>query len=200
MIRAELKNTAKDKIKGNIGMFFLCMLIVIALSTVLGLLGPIGGLVDSFLVLPPLILGFTKLALGMIHGEKVTVSKLFHGFNDFGRAALLNLFMSIFIFLWSLLLIIPGIIKSLSYSMSFYILAENPDMEPMDAINESKRIMDGHKWELFVLMLSFILWDLLSGITCGIAYIYVAPYKSVTFAEYYYYVKSESSNEVIEEN
>lgn len=190
MERLELKMAAKDQIKGNIGMYFVCMLIVSCISGALGYIPKVGYIL-SFLFLSPMILAFARINLGMTNGEKVEVKPLLESFNDFGKALLLNILVSVFICLWSILLVVPGIIKALSYSMSFYILAENPDMDAMEALEESKRIMEGHKWEFFVLLLSFILWDILGCITCGLAYIYVAPYKNATIADYYNKIKNE---------
>lgn len=87
------------------------------------------------------------------------VSTLFSAFPSLGKALWLNILIGVFTFLWSLLFYIPGIIKALSYSMANYILADNPEMTAREALRESKIIMHGHKWELFVLNLSFILWN-----------------------------------------
>lgn len=190
MERLELKMAAKDQIKGNIGMYFVCMLIVSCISGALGYI-PKVGFILSFIFLSPMILAFARINLGMTNGEKVQVKSLLESFDDFGKALLLNILASVFICLWSILLVVPGIIKALSYSMSFYILAENPDMDAMEALEESKKIMEGHKWEFFVLLLSFILWDILGCITWGLAYIYVAPYKNATIADYYNKIKNE---------
>ena len=190
MERLELKMAAKDQIKGNIGMYFVCMLIVSCISGALGYIPKVGYIL-SFIFLSPMILAFARINLGMTNGEKVQVKSLLESFDDFGKALLLNILASVFICLWSILLVVPGIIKALSYSMSFYILAENPDMDAMEALEESKKIMEGHKWEFFVLLLSFILWDILGCITWGLAYIYVAPYKNATIADYYNKIKNE---------
>ncbi len=100
------------------------------------------------------------------------------------------LFMiSLFVLLWTLLLVVPGIIAAYSYSQAVFILVENPDKGVMQCIRESKEMMVGHKWEFFVLELSFILWQLLGIVTCGLAFIYVYPYMTVTFANYYNAVK-----------
>ena len=95
------------------------------------------------------------------------------------------------IFLWTLLLIVPGIIKSYEYYMVPYILAENPEISTKRAFEISKAMTDGHKWDLFVLDLSFILWDLGVVCTCGLLAVYVAPYIRATHAEAYYKLKAE---------
>lgn len=95
----------------------------------------------------------------------------------------------IFVFLWSLLLIVPGIIKGYAYSMAPYIVKDLTDkgkeVEPTEAINLSREVMNGHKWQLFCLDLSFIGWFLLSIITLGIGFLWLRPYFGVTRANYY---------------
>ena len=90
---------------------------------------------------------------------------------------------------WSLLFVIPGIVKSFAYSMSYYILADNPELTAKEALNKSKEMMNGHKWDLFVLNLSFFWWYLLVGITFGIAAIYVVPYMNATIVNFYNSIK-----------
>ena len=89
----------------------------------------------------------------------------------------------------ALLLIIPGIVKAFSYAMAPYILADNPELTARESLNESKRIMDGHKFDLFVLQLSFFWWYILGSITFGIAYVYVIPYINATTANFYNSIK-----------
>ena len=105
------------------------------------------------------------------------------------------LLVAVFTLLWSLLLYIPGIIKAISYSMSFYILAENPEMSAREALNESKKIMHGHKMDYFVLALSFIPWILLVMITFGIAAIWVAPYMQLTITNFYHSIKTKKDTQ-----
>ena len=97
---------------------------------------------------------------------------------------------NLFIFLWSLLLVVPGIIKSLEYMMVDYILADNPNISPMEALRESKQMMFGHKWNAFVLGLSFLGWEILNLFTVGLLDVfYVRPYMEATFAELYLELK-----------
>lgn len=103
--------------------------------------------------------------------------------------------MKLFIGLWSLLFIIPGIIKAYEYSMVPYILNDNPDYTWKDALDESKLIMMGHKMDLFRLYLSFIGWALLAVFSCGIAGLFwVNPYQQSAVAEFYLTIKQESSD------
>ncbi len=95
----------------------------------------------------------------------------------------------------SLAAYVYALIRVMLYSMAPYAIWENPEIGASGALNESKRLMMGHRWEYFVLSLSFILWDLLASITCGIAYIYVMPYESVTYAAYYDYLRGMNYRE-----
>lgn len=108
------------------------------------------------------------------------------GSGNAGNVILTMFLKDLYVCLWSLLFVIPGIVKSYEYMMVPYILAENPGMERSEAFLISKRMMDGQKWNAFVLELSFIGWEILSGITFGILGIfYVNPYECATMAEFY---------------
>ena len=93
--------------------------------------------------------------------------------------------MSLFIFLWSLLLIIPGIIAAYAYSQVFYILADNPSLSGMEALDQSKQMMKGRKWKYFCLCMRFVGWSILCIFTLGIGYIWLAPYMAVSLANFY---------------
>ena len=190
MNRAELKAAAKEQIKGNIGMLFLCGLIIFGIALACAFIPMVGG-VASFLVTPPLSLGVCMIYLGLTEGKKAEVGTLFQGFQSFGKSIWLSILVAVFTFLWTLLLYIPGIIKGLSYSMAFYVLADNPEMTAREALRERKEIMHGHKWDLFVLELSFFLWMILGLFTLGFAYIYVIPYMSATVANFYQKIKRQ---------
>ena len=120
------------------------------------------------------------------------LSALKLGFHPYGRTVGAMFLRGLFLFLWGLLFIIPGIIKSYSYRMVPYILAEDPNISGKDAITLSRQMMDGQKWNTFVLDLSFIGWYLLSVLTLGILGIfYVKPYKCSTDAELYRALKNQ---------
>ena len=149
--------------------------------------------VIALFVTGPFLVGIAGVYLNIAkHGDGTWVA-VFDGFKIFWRSFVLYILKYIFITLWSLLFVIPGIIAAFRYSMAEYILYENPDMSAMDAIRESKRLMDGKKADLFVLYLSFFGWYLLSAITCGIAYIWVAPYVTATVTNFYLDIKSEKN-------
>lgn len=98
----------------------------------------------------------------------------------------------LYIFLWSLLLIIPGIIKAYSYRMVPYILTDNPNMDANEAITLSRKMMNGEKWNTFVLDLSFIGWYLLGVLACGIGTLFVAPYHESTNAQLYLVLRDKA--------
>lgn len=194
MNRVELKQMAKQQIKGKIGTLFVITLVMALLSGIgsalLSLIPVVGTIAASVFISAPLALGMVMVYLKVSAGMDISVSDLFDGYGDFWNAFATQFMVGLFTFLWSLLFYIPGIIKGISYSMSMYILAENKGMDPMEAIRRSKEMMNGHKMDYFVLMLSFIGWGLLVGITFGIAGIWVFPYMQTTMANFYCTVKS----------
>ena len=146
------------------------------------------------ILLLPLIWGFYTMYLDHIRGEKVGLGNLFQGYSKewFSKSLLTLLLMYVYILLWTLLLIIPGIIKALSYAMTPYVLKDNPNMKSNEAIEESMRLMSGHKAELFLLGLSFIGWALLSLLTLGIGFLWLIPYMQTAFAYFYEDLKKEA--------
>ena len=191
MSRQELKAKAKEQIKGNIGILFVMMLIVGAVGGLANVIPVVGSIAAAIVIIPAFSIAMVIVYLKLVSGVKPEIAELFQHFNKFWASFKVTFFMGLFTMLWSLLLYIPGIIKGLSYSMSMYILAENPDMPALEAIDRSKKMMDGHKMELFVLMLSFIGWYLLCMVTFGIAAIYVVPYMSATMANFYNNIKGQ---------
>lgn len=191
--RIALKSMAKEQIKGKIGILFVIALVIIAISLVLSFIPVVGGLISGWVLEPAFTLSFVGIFLGICKGTTPTVSNVFDGFYDLWCAIKVYFFMGIFIFLWSLLFIIPGIIKAYSYSMSIYILAENKGMPALEAIRRSKEMMEGHKMDLFVLGLSFIGWNILGMITLGIAYIWIAPYMLATTTNFYNAIKGSDA-------
>lgn len=186
--RAELKAQAKAQLKGNLLTLVLCTLIMYGISFVASL-HPILSIITSLTVVPALTLGLYLVYLDVANDKKAEIGVLFSCFPHMLKALCLLLLTVFFTFAWSLLFLIPGIIKGISYSMAFYILAEHPEMTAREALNESKRIMHGHKAEYFILSLSFILWDLLAIFTFGIAAIYVIPYEQLTMIKFYQNIK-----------
>lgn len=203
MDRLHLKNLAKEQIKGKIGILFLITLLIGLISGaatwILGMIPVVGSLVATVIVTPAFALSIYRVYLLVAEGNKPEVKDAFCGFDDFWSAFKLTFLVGLFTFLWSLLFVIPGIVKSIAYSMSFYILAENKGKPALECINESKEMTNGHKMELFVLGLSFIGWMLLGSITLGIAYIWIMPYMQATIANAYASLKPDTAQaEVVE--
>lgn|SRR5690554_847394 len=111
--------------------------------------------------------------------------------NSFLESLVAHVLISIFTFLWSLLFIVPGIIKALSWSQTYYILAENPKMNAQEAMKRSEQMMNGHKARMFGLLLSFIGWYILCILTFGIGFIFLYPYIQVTLAHFYNDLKEQ---------
>ncbi len=128
--------------------------------------------------------GFIIFLLNTIRSTAACYENLLDGFAIFGRVILLQIVTGIFVFLWSLLLVVPGIIAAYRYRQAIYLLIDHPEMSVMDCIRESKRMMTGHKWELFVLDLSFIGWGFLSSLAMigWLVRIYTTPYFGLTYA------------------
>lgn len=133
-------------------------------------------------------MGHRKLFLCLARQESVTADVLFDYFGSWRKmlqACKVTFLVSFYTFLWSLLLIVPGIIKSFSYSMTPFILMNHPEYTVHEALDISREMMKGHKWELFLLYLSFFGWLLLTIITFGIASFWVVPYISTSIAHFY---------------
>jgi uncharacterized membrane protein len=141
----------------------------------------------------PVSLGYVKFNLNLVDNKKAQFSDLFSQFDRFGEAFVMQLLRWIFIILWSLLLLIPGIIATYRYAMAPYILYENPGMSGSEAIEESKRLMDGNKWRLFCLNFSFIGWDILCALTLGIGYLWLKPYREAAYAAFYRDIQPKGS-------
>lgn len=139
-----------------------------------------------FVLAGPLALGLVQMFMTVIRKNgNVEIGQLFNGFNNFMNAFVLYILNAVLIWLWSCLFVIPGIIKSYSYSMSYYILADNPDMSANDARKKSMELMKGYKWRLFCLDFSFIGWVLLSVVTFGILSFWLTPYREAAHAAFY---------------
>ncbi len=192
---ANLRALGRNSLNGKWGMAVLGTLLYFALTAVPVLIldeifgdnmGPSGvSTVYSLLISGPMMLGYAMFAISIFRKRETSPAEVFYGFERFGKAFGLYIVMSIFILLWALLLIIPGIIAAIRYSMCFYILADHPEMGIMEALNESKRMMRGNKWKFFCLNLSFIGWGLLCLLTLGIGALWLLPYLEVSVIAFY---------------
>jgi len=182
---------ARESLKGKwglaIGTLVVYMLIVVVLQII-----PIVGPIASLIVGGPFAVGLAIFSLSISRNQDTKLEQIFQGFNNFGTALGAYLLMVLFILLWMLLLIIPGIIAAISYSMTFYILADDNSIGAMDAIDKSKKMMDGYKWKYFCLGLRFLGWALLCILTLGIGFLWLMPYMQVSMAKFYDDVKTNS--------
>lgn len=129
--------------------------------------------------------GYARFNLNLVDRQDGTFENLFGYFSWWKTAAITNLLQSIYVILWSLLFIIPGIMAGYSYAMTKYILAENPEISASEAIRKSKEMMRGNRWRLFCLELSFIGWAILSSFTLGIGNLWLNPYREAAIAAFY---------------
>ena len=189
------KNRALSALENKWGNF---VLITFVYGFIIGITQVLSGDKDSpailhliglvlFILALPLTWGYQTLFLGAVRGGEATAKDLFEGYNKelFSRVLTTTLLYYVYVFLWSLLLLIPGCIKAYSYAMTPYILKDNPEMKNNAAIEESMRMMDGHKLELFLLDLSFIGWAILSLLTCCIGFLWLTPYMNMARVNFY---------------
>lgn len=148
----------------------------------------------SLFVLLPLAVGYSNSMRVLLEtGDNRLANNSFSlGFGNWLHVVWGMILSTIYIFLWTLLLIIPGIIKSYSYALTPYILVEHPEMSANEAIEESMRLMDGHKFDLFYLQLSFIGWAILSILSLGLGFFWLIPYQMTAQAAFYRDIKNEA--------
>lgn len=188
-----LKKEAKTSLEGNWQTAIVAILITflpfIVLDYLLGIKSDEGGFfawIAHLMLQAPIHLGLVGVYLKLSRKGDTSAREVFEGFNNWWKSFLLALLQCIYIVLWSILLIVPGLIAALSYSMSFFILADNPEINSSEALRRSKLMMRGHKTEFFMLNLSFIGWFILSVLSFGVLFIvYVGPYYYATITEFY---------------
>lgn len=192
MTRKEIKALAREKIKGNKWRLIWPLLLVAIISSVATtLVGKIGGPIGWVACLVVGILGvalngsYFAYVIKFVRTGDASLNDITACFAKRWLPIIISGFLAgLFTFLWSLLLVIPGIIVAFSYSMVGYLVVDS-DLSALAVISESKKMMQGHKMEFFVLMLSFIGWTMLAPLTFFILYIWLFPYMLVTFVIYY---------------
>lgn len=130
-------------------------------------------------------LGFAQYLLKQYNHANFELQDLFSQFDRFGQGFAQKFLRGLYVFLWSLLFVVPGIVKSYAYAMTPFIMAENPDMSASEAIDTSVQLMDGHKGELFTLDLTFIGWGLLAALTLNLGNLALNPYRNAAYAAFY---------------
>lgn len=203
----EIRAESRGILSGNWGQ---AVLVVLVISLISGISGSIGGsftnsdgsyvsgallvlaailslvsIVYTILVLNVLNYGFVIIYLQLCREGKIVFENLFKGFKDYGRVVAVMFLKNLLIFLWTLLFIIPGIIKTYAYSMTEFILMDNQGMDALTAISKSKEMMNGRKGKLFLLDLSLIGWYFLCIFTCGIGFLWLSSYFMTNRAVFY---------------
>lgn len=203
------KNEALSALRGNWANALVATIILIALALFFSsndainsyyqriVINPFIGYSLSFVslfVLLPLAVGYSNSMRVLLEtgDNRLTNNSFSLGFGNWLHVVWGMILSTIYIFLWTLLLIIPGIIKSYSYALTPYILVEHPEMSANEAIEESMRLMDGHKFDLFYLQLSFIGWAILSILSLGLGFFWLIPYQMTAQAAFYRDIKNEA--------
>ena len=211
-LNSELRAQARERLDGKWGTFVLMTFLMYVISAILQIPGSIGDLLKvlspenmltsesmssisvvlSLLALP-LSWGLTVSLLRNHREESVDIENLFDGFRRgrYVRVFCALFLVNLFTFLWALLLIIPGIMKAFSYALTPYILLDEPELTAKQAIARSCKIMEGRRWKLFCLYLSFIGWGILSVLTFGIGFLCLVPYMNASVAAFYEDARAE---------
>ena len=211
-LNSELRAQARERLEGQWGTFVLMTFLMYVISAILQIPGSIGDLLKvlspenaltseslstlsvmlSLLALP-LSWGLTVSLLRNHREESVDLENLFDGFRGgrYTRVFCALFLVNLFTFLWALLLIIPGIMKAFSYALTPYIIMDEPELTARQAITRSCEIMEGRRWKLFCLSLSFIGWGILSLLTFGIGFLWLAPYMNASIAAFYEDARAE---------
>ena len=187
---SEIRRAARYALKDNWTQAVLATLVFTLVTAAAGSI-PFAGL----LVVCPLEFGFMLCFLRLIRGEDSSemVGDQFNVFSKYGRTLGTSLLMTLYILLWCLLFVIPGIIMSYAYAMTPYIMNDRPDLDASDCIHESRVMMKGYKWKLFCLDLSFIGWALLCILTLGIGLLWLQPYIEASHAKFYEELKARKA-------
>ena len=188
----ELMAEARESLSGNWGLAIATFLVYGIIISIFQVIPTVGSVLALFIA-GPMLVGVSMFSLSLSRGESARLEQIFEGFKNYGTVLGAYLLMVLFIFLWMLLLIIPGIIAAIAYSQTFYILAEDDTIGSMDALKKSKEMMDGYKWKYFCLGLRFIGWALLCILTLGIGFLWLSPYIQISYAKFYEDLKNNQA-------
>lgn len=187
--RRIIKENAKAQLGNNIfgNLWLMALLVLLIESALVGAAASIGLGIAELLLVGPLAVGVVSIFVSLVRGKnEIFIEDLFNGFKiNFGRNFLIALLTGIFTILWSLLFIIPGLVKSYSYSMAYYVANDHPEYDWRTCVKESMRLTRGHKMDLFILDLSFIGWYIVGALCLGIGTLWVAPYHTAAKINYY---------------
>lgn len=189
MTRQEIKARAKDQLGNNLfcNAWLFAVLACFIFSVICSAAGSIIVGIGAVIVTGPLSFGLNYLFLKQARdNQPMELGDLFKGFSeDFSQNLLIGLMTAIFTALWSLLLIVPGIVKAYSYAMVYYIKADHPEYNWRQCIAESQAMMNGHKMDLFIMDLSFIGWMIVGSLCLGVGTLWVSAYMEAARAHFY---------------
>ena len=176
---------ARGSLRGKWGLAMGGAVIYVLVALAVGVVPILGAIVTG-----AMSIGLARFALALARKAPAKISDIFSGFDRFGVGFGAYLLQGVFVMLWSLLLIVPGIIAALSYAVTYYVISEEPTIGPLEAITKSKHLMRGHKWELFCLGFRFVGWMLLCVLSLGIGFLWLIPYILVTMAHFFDDIKA----------
>jgi uncharacterized membrane protein len=194
MENINLMRNARESLNGKWGLAIGTFIIYSLIMSAAGAMKAPGSIL-SLLIGGPFALGAATFSLNISRGKEAMLEQLFQGFNRFSTALGAYLLMVLFVILWALLLIIPGIIAALSYSMTFYIISDDQTVRADDALKKSKIMMEGYKLKLFYLCLRFFLLALLCVLTLGIGFFWLIPFIHITMAKFYDDIKNKTPHQ-----
>ena len=193
----ELRARARVSLGGNIfkPQWLYALLTYVVVSVALGIVSATGiGSIAVFIFTGPIYIGLAAYFLGLNREENghEKIANVLDGFKTgIGDNVITGLLVTIFTFLWTLLFIIPGIVKTYSYAMTYYIRKDHPEYTATETITKSREMMNGYKGKLFLLDLSFIGWIIVGILCCGIGTLWVYPYMQMARAHFYEERKAE---------
>jgi uncharacterized membrane protein len=184
MNNSDIMTNARSRLKGKWGSTVLVVFIYCLISIVPGSIPKVGWLIN-LVIGGPIAFGLSYYFLAFAREKNPVLEDLFKGFHVFAKTFIAYLLIIVFTLLWALLLIVPGIIAAISYSMTFYLMVDNNEMTGQDAIKKSKEIMNGNKYRYFCFCCRFIGWFLLGIASLGIGFLWIVPYFMVSNATFY---------------
>lgn len=191
---SEYRRRAREALEGNIfgNTWLFMVLVVLVTGAILGVSGVI--FIGPLLLIGPISIGICSYTLHVVRNteKKNKIDPLLDGFRgSVGNSILVGLLATIFTALWSLLFIIPGIVKAIAYSQCYFIALEHPEYDANTCITESRKMMNGHKWEYFCLQFSFIGWMIVGSFCLGVGTLWVSAYMNADNAAFYEDLKNQ---------
>ena len=192
---SEYRRRAREALDGNLfgNTWLYLLLVMLVASVVLGASSAV--VVGPLLLCGPISIGVASFTLHTVRrtDKKNKIDSALDGFrNSIGDHILLGFLNTIFVFLWSLLFVIPGIVKAIAYSQCYFIKIDHPEYDAQTCITESRRMMNGHKWQYFCLSFSFIGWAIVGALCCGVGSLWVQAYMQAAYAEFYEDLKKQA--------